>query len=132
MSAAFGTVCRHSLNYKLVQTIPLPTIATLINNMLNNHTFQVVLGNQNSTHKKLKNRLIQGSLLAPLVFSQYLVDVPDNKFRTFGYADLVIASKIKSLDGAQETLIIDLNRILTFGNGDFNLMQLKQRSQRSN
>lgn len=115
LSAAYDTVWRHGLLYKLIQIIPCARTIRLVDNMLANRTFQVVLHNQISSSKILNEGLPQGSVLAPLLFSLYLSDMPETKSRKFGYADdWVIATRHQSFEETEETLTADLRTLGTY------------------
>lgn len=67
--------------------IPCKTSMRLIDKILNNRAIQVVMKNSISRSRKLCNGLHQGSVLAPLLFSLYVADMPETSSRKFGYAD---------------------------------------------
>lgn len=70
-AAAYDTVWRQRLMYKLICIIPCKKVINLIDNMLSNPAFQVILGNE-SKLMKLNNGLSQGSVLAPLLSQVWL------------------------------------------------------------
>lgn len=53
--------------------------------MLNDRLFQVVMGSSISSPRKVKNGVLQGSVLAS--FLLYIGDIPKTKSRNFGYAN---------------------------------------------
>jgi hypothetical protein len=55
---------------------PCAKISNLFNNMLSNRFFQVFFGNQSSRWCRLNNGLPQSSVLAPILFNQYMSDLP--------------------------------------------------------
>ena len=72
LTTPYDTVWREGLIYKLNRIIPCKRIIHLIDNMLTNRTFQVIMGNNKSKQMKLNNGLPQGSVLAPF-FSAYIL-----------------------------------------------------------
>lgn len=110
LTAAYDTVWRQGMLYKLLCVIPCKTTVGLIDQMLSNRSFRVVMGNSLSDWKKLNNGLPQGSVLAPLLFSLYIADMPTTRARKFGYADdWAIATSSKSMEETEKTLTDDLN-----------------------
>lgn len=86
LSAAYDIVWRESLIYKLIKIIQCLTTIILINNMLHNRSFQVVMGTQ-SVISENNNGLPQGSVLTPLLFNLNIADMPGTqsvKFSTMG------------------------------------------------
>lgn len=67
--------------------MPCPKTARLIDDMLNDRTFQVTLDNRRSKVRKLNSGLTLGSVLSPLLFSLYIANVPKTTTRKFEYAD---------------------------------------------
>lgn len=57
LTAAYDTVWRQGLIYKLMCIIPSRRITCLIDNMLSSRTFQVTMVNQRSKQRKLNNGL---------------------------------------------------------------------------
>lgn len=115
LTAAYDTVWRHGIIYKLLQVVPCLKIGNLLNSMLSNRSFQVVMGNKISPPRKLNNGLPQGSVLAPLLFSLYIADIPETTSRKFGYADdWALAVSHKDLDITESILTRDLSLIGTY------------------
>jgi len=62
-----------------------------------------------SNTRTLNNGLVQGSVLAPLLFNIYIADIPTTHSYKFVYADyLAIATQHKNLTETEKTLIEDL------------------------
>lgn len=109
LTAAYDTVWRDGLIYKLLKVIPCRKICSLINNMLSYRLFTVHLGDKISNKHKLSNGLAQGSVLAPLLFSLYISDLPKTASRKFGYADdWTLAVQHNLMEITQELLKADL------------------------
>jgi hypothetical protein len=58
--------------------------------MLSNRFFEVFLGNQSSRWNRLKNDLPQGSVLAPILFNLYMLDLASFSLNLFQYADDIV------------------------------------------
>lgn len=109
LTAAFDTVWREGLLFKLQKVIPCQTTARLINNMLCDRKFQVILNETTSRERKLKNGLPQGSVLAPLLFNLYLSDIPETISKKFCYADdIAIATSHRDFGEIENVLTSDL------------------------
>ncbi|KAI5732205.1 hypothetical protein M8J77_023312 [Diaphorina citri] len=114
LSAAYDTVWREGLLYKFLQVIPCSRTLQLLDNMLSNRNFNVIMGDSISLTKKLNNGLPQGSVMAPLLFNLYISDIPETLSRKFGYADdWAIAVRSNNVEHAENTLSKDLT---TLGN----------------
>jgi len=84
------------------------------------------MGSDISSSRKLKNSLPQGSVLAPLLCSLYIADMPETRSRKFVSADdWVLATRCSAVEQSEETLTTDPEG--TFANGGSNLMPPKQK-----
>lgn len=109
LTAAFDTVWRKGVLYKLIDVIHFQTTVRLINNMLNNRVFQVFLNGNSSSKRMLNNGLPQGSVLAPLLFILYIHDLPETQSKKFGYADdWTLAAQHQNLPVLENILASDL------------------------
>jgi hypothetical protein len=87
LRAAYDTVWRDGLMLKFMQVVSCAKLSNLVNNILSNRFFQVLLGDKSSRWHRLNNGLPQGSVLAPLLFSLYSSDIPSTLSNQFQYAD---------------------------------------------
>lgn len=87
LSAAYDTVWKKGLMYKLVKVLPCLQLCDVICNILSDRYFQVLLDDKLSSTKKLNNGLPQGSVLACILFNLYIHDLPPSMSRKFLYAD---------------------------------------------
>lgn len=117
LTAAFDTVWREGLLFKLLSIIPCNRIATLLNNMLCDRSFQIITGGSKSRIRKLHNGLPQGSVLAPVLFSLYTSDIPPTMAKKYAYADdLALAARHNTIEGAGNILTEDLTALRKYFN----------------
>lgn len=109
LTAAFDTVWRHGLLLKFARVVPCLKLLNLLNNMLSNRMFQVVLGNQRSRWRKLNDGLIQGAVMSPPLWNLYTHDVPATRSKKFTLADdRTLAYQCKDFNEAEQVLEDDL------------------------
>ncbi|VVC38778.1 Reverse transcriptase domain [Cinara cedri] len=87
LTAAYDTVWRQGLLYRLLHTIRCRNTVQLINTILTNRSFKVHMNDKISNSRTLNNGLAQGSVLAPLLFNVYIADLPMTHSIKFAYAD---------------------------------------------
>ena len=87
LSSAYDSVWRRGFMLKFLKAVRSKKMGNLVNNMIGNRTFRVLINNNSSREKRLNNGLPQGSVIAPPYFNLYISDMPDTFSRKFGYAD---------------------------------------------
>jgi len=88
LTAAYDTVWHRGLTCKLLRLLPDRHMVHMIMEMIGNHSFTLTTGNgQTSRLRRLKNGVLQGSVLAPLLFNIYISDLPTTISRKYAYAD---------------------------------------------
>lgn len=83
LTAAYDTVWKRGLLYKLIKVVPCLAICDVLCNMLSDRQFMVLLNDRQSRFKKLNNGLAQGSVLSCLLFNLYIHDLPPSESRKF-------------------------------------------------
>ena len=97
---------------KLWKAIKRRTTIRLIDSLISQRNLQVVLGNQVSRNRILKNGLPQGSVHAPSFFNVYFSDLPPTESLKFGYADdWTLAIQSKAYSHIESTLSLDIEHL---------------------
>ena len=86
LTAAYDTVWHTGLLYKLSKSMPY-WFTRLVGLLLQDRRFRVHVGNDTSSWRPQRNVLLQGSVLAPVLFNLYSSDLPVTHGRKFIYAD---------------------------------------------
>jgi len=88
MSAFFQSYQLFDCGTKLLRLLPDRHMVHMIIGMVGKRSFTLTIGNgQRSRLRRLKNRVAQGSVLAPLLFNIYISDLPTTIPRKYAYAD---------------------------------------------
>ncbi len=96
--------------------LSLPTVARIIQSLLNNRRFLVEMNTKQSRWRLQRNGLLQGSVLAPMLVSIYTNDQPQfQNIRRSIYADgLCIVTQFKSFEIIESRLTCALQSISAY------------------
>lgn len=109
LSCAYDTVWKEGLLIKLYTLVPCKAFLQLMNELLSDRLFQVIVNGKKSKFRSLQNGLPQGSVLSPLMFNIYTSDIPITTSRKFMYADdIALATQSSDLSAAENVLGNDL------------------------
>lgn len=109
LSAAYDTVWRVGFMLKFYKAVPSKKMGQLVNNMLSNRFVRVVMGNKNSSWKRINNGLAQGGVNSPAFFNLYTSDMPETCAKKFPFADdLALAIQTRTLTEGEGMLTYDL------------------------
>lgn len=115
LTAAYDTIWKKGLMYKLVKAVPCLQICDLICNMLSERLFQVLINDEKSRLRKLNNGLPQVSVLSPMLFNLYVHDLPPSTSRKFLYADdMAYAAQHKCFHAINQILTNDMEGFVTY------------------
>ena len=88
LTAAYNTVWQRGLTYKLLRLLPDEHMVRMIMELVQNRSFTLTAGDSKQSRlRRLQNGLLQGSVLAPLLFNIYTYDLPSVAFQKYAYAD---------------------------------------------
>lgn len=115
LSAAYDTVWREGLMYKLARIIPDKKMLRVLSLMTGCRYFCTYLGDEKSKMRKVKNGVPQGSVIAPALFNVYMGDMPETCSRKFGYADdWAIVAQSGDFNSIERTLSGDMESVASF------------------
>ena len=116
LTAAYDTVWHQGLALKLLRTIPDRHLVHFIMNILSNRSFKLKTSTgQISRLRILKNGLLQGSTLSPILFNIYISDIPTTFSRQYSYADNnAFLNSHKCWPKVEETLSRDMENLADY------------------
>ena len=116
LTAAYDTVWHQGLALKLLQTIPDRHLVRFIVNIISNRSFILKTSDgQCSRLGRLKNGVLQGSTVAPMLFNIYISDTSDTVSTQYGYVDdLALLFSQKCWGEVEEILSLDMQRIAEY------------------
>ena len=88
LSAAYDIVWHRGLTCKLLILLPDKHMAQMIMELVRNRSFTLIIGDSKPSRlRHEKNDVPQESVLAPLLFSIYIYDLPSITSKKYAYAD---------------------------------------------
>jgi len=87
LTAAYDTVWHRGLTCKLLRLLPDRHMVHMIMEMVGNDRFTLTGNGNRSRLRGLKNGVLLGSVLAPLIFNIYIPNLPTTISRKYAYAD---------------------------------------------
>jgi len=112
LTCAYDTVWTRGLLLKLANILNCKMTLRLIESMLADRKFRVHLNGNVSRYKYLQNGLPQGSVLSPILFNTYTVDITRTISRKFIYADDVgLVAQAGTFEEVENILNVDLAKI---------------------
>lgn len=90
---------------KLSKILRCKSTLHLIESLLSNRKYNVLLNGAASRYRYLQNGLPQGSVLSPILFNVYTSDIVDSISRKFIYADdIALVAQAKDLSKVEAIL----------------------------
>ena len=88
LRAAYDTVWHRGVTCKLLRLLPIKHMVQMIMELVRNRSFTLTTEDSKPSRlRRLKNGLLQGSVLASLLFNTYLKDLPSISSKKYTYAD---------------------------------------------
>ena len=116
LTAAYDTVWHRSLTCKLLRLLPDKHMVRMIMELIPNRSFTLTTGDSKQSRlRRLKNGVLQGSVLAPLVFNIYMYDLPSMVSKKFAYADdLALLHSSENWKDLEGTLSQDMSKLSAY------------------
>ena len=116
LTAAYDTVWHRGLRVKLQQMLTSNHLINFIMELLYTRSFTLFTSDgQKSRSFRLKNRVAQGSVLAPTLYNIYTADFPKTSGNCFMYADdVAITHSASSIAKHEENLSNDMKIICQY------------------
>ena len=116
LTAAYDTVWHRGLRVKLQQMLTSNNLINFIMELLYTRSFTLFTSDgQKSRSFRLKNRVAQGSVLAPTLYNIYTADFPKTSGNCFMYADdVAITHSASSIAKHEENLSNDMKIICQY------------------
>ena len=91
LTAAYDGALHRGLTCKLLRLLPEKHMISMFMVLVRNRSFFLTTGDSKLKRlRSLKNDVLRGSVLAPLLFNIYTHDLPSTIYRTYAYADNLV------------------------------------------
>ena len=109
LTAAYDTVWHRGLTCKLLRILPDKYMIRIIVKLVRNRSFTLTIGDSKQSRlRRLRNGLLQESVLAPLVINIYTYDLPSMTSQQYTYADdLALLYASRDWKAVEDTLSRD-------------------------
>ena len=88
LTAAYDSIWHHGLTCKLLRLLPDKDMVQMIMELVRYTNFTLTTGDSKPSRlRRLKNSVLHGSVLAPLLFCIYIYDLPSINSKSYAYAD---------------------------------------------
>ena len=116
LTAAYDTVWHRGLTCKLLRLLPDKHMVRIIMELVRNWSFTLTTDDSKQSRlRRLKNGVLEGSVLAPLLFNIYAYDLPSTTSRNFAYADdLSLLHSSGNWKDLEETLSQDMSTLSAY------------------